>query len=174
MATVCITHMCLNFSNIHNDVNWVNSPGSSSSEGLGVNPMFNLNGDSTNHNDIITISSDSDTDDPTVDTSLDPSIHPVRNLLSYSSTIPLNGGKQLLLLYDCETTGLSHYVEHIIEIASVVIVPDNSTITQTEFSSLCYTPRHISPLSKCIAIQTMFYMLYVIQLLSQLVSLIRC
>ena len=133
--------------------------------------MFNLSGDSFKHD---AISSDSDTDDPTIDASLiqNPS---ARNLLSCSSTIPLNGGKQLLFLYDCETTGLSHYVEHIIEIASVVIVPDDSTITQTEFSSLCYTPRHISPLSKCIAIQTMFYMLYVIQqLLSQLVSLIRC
>ena len=79
--------------------------------------MLTLNGDNANHNDIITISSDSDNDDPTIDTSLNPATYPTRNLLNYSSTIPLNGGKQLLFLYDCETTGLSHYVEHIIEIA---------------------------------------------------------
>ena len=62
---------------------------------------------------------------------------------SLQSSNPPNR-KQLLFLYDHETTAWSHYVEHIIEIASAVIVPDNSNITQTEFSSLCHTSRRIS------------------------------
>lgn len=67
------------------------------------------------------------------------------NLLNSSSTI----GKQLLFFYDCETTGLSHYEDHIIEIASEVIVPDDlSSITKTEFSSLCHTSRLSNPTGK--------------------------
>ena len=49
----------------------------------------------------------------------------------------------MLFLYDCETTGGSHYNDHIIEIGSVVIVPDNLSVTQTEFSSLCHTSHRI-------------------------------
>ena len=52
--------------------------------------------------------------------------------------------KQLMFLYDCETTGGSHYSDHIIEIAATVIVPENVSITTTEFSSLCRTSKHIS------------------------------
>ena len=43
--------------------------------------------------------------------------------------------KRLMFLFDCETTGGSHYSDHIIEIASTVIIPDNTSITTVEFSS---------------------------------------
>ena len=52
--------------------------------------------------------------------------------------------KRLMFLFDCETTGGSHYSDHIIEIASTVIIPDNTSITTVEFSSLCRTSKHIS------------------------------
>ena len=93
---------------------------------------------STSCNDIIVISGESDTDDATNNS--DPL--PTASTGSLQSTNPLNR-RQLLFLYDCETTGLSHYYDRIIEIASVVIVPDNLTITQAEFSSLCHTSHRI-------------------------------
>ena len=92
--------------------------------------------------------SDSNTDDATNDASCPGSpIISTEHLLTSSSAIPLDG-KQLLFLYDCETTGGSHYDEHIIEIASVVIVPDNLSFTKTEFTSLCHTSHRIHPMSK--------------------------
>ena len=92
--------------------------------------------------------SDSSSDDTTNDTSSSaPPIIPTENLLTSNSAIPLDG-KQLLFLYDCETTGGSHYDEHIIEIASIVIVPDNLSFTKTEFTSLCHTSRCIHSKSK--------------------------
>ena len=66
-------------------------------------------------------------------------------LLNPRSTIPF-GGKQLLFFYDYETTGGSHYEDHIIEIGSTVIVPDNVSISTVEFSSLCHTSRKINPM----------------------------
>ena len=103
--------------------------------------------------DVYEISDRYDTDDTTNDTScsglpVSPTFS-TGNLLTMSSAIPLNG-KQLLFLYDCETTGGSHYDEHIIEIASIVIVPDdlNVSITKTEFTSLCHTSRRIHPMGK--------------------------
>ena len=53
----------------------------------------------------------------------------------------------LLFLYDCETTGLNCRYDHIIEIASVVLVPDNAaaSVTKSDFSSLCYTSRQSKP-----------------------------
>ena len=80
------------------------------------------------------LSGESDTDDTTSNS--DPLL--TVSTESLQSTNPLNR-KQLLFLFKCETTGRSHYDDRIIEIASVVIVPDNLTITQTEFSSLCHT-----------------------------------
>ena len=65
------------------------------------------------------------------------------NLLCSSSTISLDG-KHLLFFYDCETTGWSHHNDHIIEIASSVMVPDNVSVSTTEFSYLCRTSRHIA------------------------------
>ena len=92
----------------------------------------------TDDNDTIVISSESDTDDATSNSDPSPSV----STGSLQNTNSLNR-KQLLFLYKCETTGLSHYDDHIIEIASVVIVPDSLTISQTEFSSLCHTSHHI-------------------------------
>ena len=98
--------------------------------------------------DVYEISSDSSSDDTINDTSCsDPPIISTEHLLTSSSAIPLDR-KQLLFLYDCETTGGSHYDEHIIEIASVVIVPDNLSFTKTEFTSLCHTSHRIHPKSK--------------------------
>ena len=45
----------------------------------------------------------------------------------------------LLFLFDTETTGLSIYNDHIIEIASKVTGISTSTITQPSFSSLVHT-----------------------------------
>ena len=145
--TACNSH-CSN----DDDWPWISSLGSSSGH---------LGSHSGNH-DMLTVQSfDSavsnydvyDTDDTTNDTScsglpVSPTIS-TGNLLTMSSAIPLDG-KQLLFLYDCETTGGSHYDEHIIEIASVVIVPDdlNVSITKTEFTSLCHTSRRIHPMGK--------------------------
>lgn len=61
--------------------------------------------------------------------------------------------KPLLLLYDCESTGLSIYNEHIIEIAAEVVDPPAS-YSNTTFTSLVKTARSIpSPgttgLKKC-------------------------
>ena len=62
-------------------------------------------------------------------------------------TITEFDGKPLLFLYDCETTGFSYYgSDRIIEIASTILVPDNvPDITDSEFSSLCYTSRQSNP-----------------------------
>ena len=82
-------------------------------------------------------------------------------LITSSATIPPDR-KQLLFLYDCETTGGSHYDEHIIEIGSVVILPDNLSVTQIEFSSLCHTSHRIDPqgINKTLAIYTYIYLIH--------------
>jgi len=49
-----------------------------------------------------------------------------------------------MFLYDCKTTGGSHYSDHIIEVAATVIVLENVSITTTEFSSLCHTSKHVA------------------------------
>ena len=49
----------------------------------------------------------------------------------------------LLFLYDCESTGLSIYKEHIIEIAAEVVNPPVS-YSRTTFESLVKTARSIS------------------------------
>ena len=59
---------------------------------------------------------------------------------SFSCSFPALG-KQLIILFDCETTGGSHYSDHIIEVAATVIVPVNISITKEEFSSLCRTSK---------------------------------
>ena len=50
----------------------------------------------------------------------------------------------LLLFYDCETTGLSVYSEHITEIAAKVVGVPQSSFSQPTFSSLVKTSRNIS------------------------------
>ena len=62
---------------------------------------------------------------------------------SFSNSFPTHG-KRLMILCDCETTGGSHYNDHIIEVAATVIIPDNVSTTITEFSNLCRTSKHIS------------------------------
>ena len=68
---------------------------------------------------------------------------------SRRSTIPKFDGKPLLFLYDCETTGLNFYdSDHIIEIASTVLVPRDiapDRISNLEFSSLCHTSHQSNP-----------------------------
>ena len=61
-----------------------------------------------------------------------------------SATDPtMNSGKPLLFFYDCETTGGSHLRDHIMEVGSVVVVPEGAMVTTAEFSSLCHTSQHI-------------------------------
>ena len=55
----------------------------------------------------------------------------------------LDNGEPLLFFYDCETTGGSHLQDHIIEVVSMVEVPEEASITTTEFSSFCHTSLHI-------------------------------
>ncbi len=50
----------------------------------------------------------------------------------------------LLIFYDCETTGLSIYNEHITDVGAKVVAPPVPLETPT-FSSLMATSRHISP-----------------------------
>lgn len=49
----------------------------------------------------------------------------------------------LLFFFDTETTGLSIYDDHIIEIAAKVVGVPQSTVTQPSFSSLIHTPKNI-------------------------------
>lgn len=49
----------------------------------------------------------------------------------------------VLFFYDCETTGGSHLRDHIMEVGSVVVVPEGARVTTVEFSSLCHTSQHI-------------------------------
>jgi len=53
-------------------------------------------------------------------------------------------GKPLLFIYDCETTGGGHLWDHIMEVGSVVSIPDGVSISNTEFSSLCHISQHIT------------------------------
>ena len=89
---------------------------------------------------------DSDTNDISDDSLCSnlPTISPI-NLLRSSSTVPPTDKEQLLFFYKCETTGGSHYDDHIIEIGAALIVPDNltSSITTLEYSTLCHTSRPI-------------------------------
>ena len=55
--------------------------------------------------------------------------------------------RPLLILYDCETTGLSIYSEHITDIAAKVFDPPTELSTPT-FSSLVRTGRNISAIGK--------------------------
>jgi len=54
----------------------------------------------------------------------------------------LEDRQPLLILYDCETTGLSIYNDHIIDIAAKVIASP-VPVSQPTFTSLVRTPRNI-------------------------------
>ena len=49
----------------------------------------------------------------------------------------------LLFFYDCETTGLSIYDDHITEIAAKPIGISGFSVNMPSFSSLVHTPRNI-------------------------------
>ena len=55
----------------------------------------------------------------------------------------VDGARPLLIFYDCETTGLSIYNEHVTELAAKVIGIPSASLTASSFSSLIRTPRHI-------------------------------
>ena len=54
----------------------------------------------------------------------------------------------LFFFFDIETTGLSIYEDHIIEIASKIVGIPCSTITCPPFASLVHTPKNIPPIGK--------------------------
>ena len=49
----------------------------------------------------------------------------------------------LLLFYDCESTGLSIYNDHLTDIAAKVVGTSHSYFTKSTFASLIKTSRHI-------------------------------
>ena len=62
-----------------------------------------------------------------------------------SATAPtVEDSEPLLFIYDCETTGGSHLRDHIMEVGSMVSIPDGVSISNAEFSSLCHTSLHIA------------------------------
>ena len=72
--------------------------------------------------------------------------HLPNNLFKHiiGSVIEERGSRRdLLFLYDCETTGLSVYSDHIIEIAAELINSPVASCTNTTFSSLVKTSRRI-------------------------------
>ena len=64
-------------------------------------------------------------------------------MMMYVDVTP-SDSEPLLFFYDCETTGGNYNCDHIIEVATTVVVPDGLRITSTQFSSLCHTSRHIA------------------------------
>ena len=76
----------------------------------------------------------------------------------------VESGKPLLFMYDCETTGGSHLWDHIMEVGSVVLVPDGVSITTTEFSSVFHTSQHITRQGKLISCK---FILMVVNIVSE-------
>ena len=58
-------------------------------------------------------------------------------------------GHPLLFIYDCETTGGNHLQDHIMEIGSLVLIPNGVSISTVEFTSLCQTSRQIAHRGIC-------------------------
>lgn len=54
-----------------------------------------------------------------------------------------DNAQPLHFFYDCETTGLSIYSEHLTEIAAKVVGVPLTQVTQSSYSSLIHTPRNI-------------------------------
>ena len=50
----------------------------------------------------------------------------------------------LLFFYDCETTGLNVYDNHITELAAEFVCEDGQSVSTPIYSSLIRTTRHIS------------------------------
>ena len=97
-----------------------------------------------------TYSADTAMGDATVDDrDNDEDVHLDEELGSLSTTPTVSlDGNPLYIFYDCETTGGSHYNDHIIEAAATVMVPDSISITTPEFSSLYHTSHHIAAIGK--------------------------
>ena len=55
----------------------------------------------------------------------------------------------LLFMFDCETTGLSIYQDHIVELAAQVVVPEGASLGTTEFTTLCYIAQRIPKVIVC-------------------------
>ena len=56
----------------------------------------------------------------------------------------VDGARPLLIFYDCETTGLSIYNEHVTELLAVKFIGvPSASLTTSSVSSLIRTPRHI-------------------------------
>ena len=64
------------------------------------------------------------------------------SLEDISDTTPDNS-EPLSFFYDCETIGCSFHNDYIMELASVLVVPDNVDISKPHFNSLCHTSCHI-------------------------------
>ena len=75
------------------------------------------------------------------DEQIDTADTPIPLLQDTSDATPDEG--ELLFLYDCETTRGSSHNDHIMELASMVIVSDDVNISKPHFTSLCNTSRHI-------------------------------
>ena len=56
-----------------------------------------------------------------------------------SSPPDVDSGEPLLFIYDCETTRGSHMMDHIIEIAAMVLAPEGVHITNTGVLHSCHT-----------------------------------
>ena len=88
--------------------------------------------------------SESDDDNCSLEEQVDIDMHtPDPSVLEETSDVSPVDGESLLFFYDCETTGGSFHKDHIMEIASVVIAPDDVNISKPDFTSLCHTSRHI-------------------------------
>ena len=62
---------------------------------------------------------------------------------SFINPATVENGHPLLFIFDCETTGGNHLQDHIIEIGSLVLIPNGVSISTVEFSSLCHTSQEI-------------------------------
>ena len=102
---------------------------------------------------------DEDEHDDTVEDQQQDEVMLFENITVDSNTLT---GKPLLFMYDCETTGGSFYIDHIMEIGSAVIAPDGVSITNHEFSSLCHTSRQIVRKSLIVVYQLLFFIVIVI------------
>ena len=85
-----------------------------------------------------------DADEETSETVLDVDIDDSHDCCDEVSENVDDSGHPLLFLYDCETTGLSIYTEHLTEIAAKVVSVPVSHLSQPSYSSLVKTSKHIS------------------------------
>ena len=83
-------------------------------------------------------------DKPSDDESEDDEPENPITIVSHATGPTIENGKPLLFIYDCKTTGGSHLRDHIMEVGSVVSIPDGVSISNSEFSSLCHTSLHIT------------------------------